>query len=181
MMAKRAALGFKSHTGWAAVVAVAGGEVVLKGRVEMASTFASGAVFHAGQELPLENAKALIHSSEAKFEAKARQAISGLLAELGALDCEVIGAGIIAGSPKPLPPVEAILRSHALVHAAEGELYRRMIARGCEGCGIPVKWVALKGPGARADSIAAMGKKSGRPWAADQKEAALAALIALET
>lgn len=172
----RAALGFKTHTGWAAVVAVAGGEVLLKRRIEMARDFATGAVFHAGQELPFEKAKALIESSEARFVAIARDSIEGLLGELRG--CEVVGSGIVAGNPKPLPPLDAILKSHALVHAAEGELYRRVVARACEACRIPARMVALKN-GGHAAEIAAMGKKSGRPWAADQKEAALAALLVL--
>lgn len=174
---KRAALGFKTHTGRAAAVAVAGGEVVLKREIEMANTFETGAVFHAGQELPFEKAKALIASSETRFVALAREAIAAIVGELR--DCDVVASGIVAGNPKPLPPLEAILKSHALVHAAEGELYRRVVARASEACRIPARMIALKDAGHAAE-IAAMGKKSGRPWAADQKQAALAALLALD-
>ena len=174
---KRAALGFKTHTGWAAVVAVAGGEVLLKRRIDMARDFATGAVFHAGQELPLERAKALIETSEARFVSLARDAIASIVEELQGYD--VVASSIVAGNPKPLPPLEAILKSHPLVHAAEGALYRRVISRASEACRIPAQTIALKNAG-HASEIAAMGKKSGRPWAADQKEAALAALIALD-
>ncbi|MCA1828471.1 MAG: hypothetical protein LC689_16225 [Myxococcales bacterium] len=179
-MARRAALGFKSHTGWAAAVAIAGGEVVLKRRIDMAHDFATGAVFHAGQEMPLEKAKALIESSEERFVSIARAAIAAIVAELRGAGCEVAACGIAAGNPKPLPPLESILRSHALVHAAEGELYRRAIGRACAACGIQATRVAAGNAGALAARIATLGRASGRPWAADQKEAALAALIALE-
>ena len=175
-MARRAALGFKTHTGWAAAVAIAGGEAILKRRIDMARDFKTGAVFHVAQEMPVETARTLVRSSEAKFESIARDAIRALLDELGAAGFEVVASGIIAGSPKPLPPLESILRSHALVHAAEGDLYRRMIARACEACAIPVRMVPASAIGAHASQIAAIGKASGRPWAADQKESALAAL-----
>jgi hypothetical protein len=187
----RTALGFKTHTGWAAVVAVAGREVVAKRRIELATDFRTGAVFHAGQELPFAEAKELISSSQGRFEAKAVEAIAAIVEELRASGCEVIGSVIIGGNPKPLPPLESILKSHALVHAAEGELYRHVIAAASEACRIPAALVPAKELAKRAARavgisaaeltarIAAMGKASGRPWAADQKESALAAVVAL--
>ncbi len=187
----RAALGFKTHTGWAAVVVIAGREVVAKGRIDLATDFRTGAVFHVGQELPLAQAQELISSSQARFEAKARDAIAALVEELRAAGCEVIGSGIVAGNPRPLPPLESVLKSHALVHAAEGQLYRQVIAIASEACSIPAALVPAKALTSRAAQameisapeltarIAAMGKASGKPWAADQKESALAALVAL--
>jgi hypothetical protein len=187
----RTALGFKTHTGWAAVVAVAGREVVAKRRIDLATDFRTGAVFHVGQELPLPQAQELISSSQARFEAKARDAIAAIVEELRAKECEVIGSAIIAGNPKPLPPIESVLKSHALVHAAEGQLYRHVFAAASEACRIPAALVPAKELASRAARamgisaaeltarIAAMGKASGRPWAADHKESALAALVAL--
>jgi hypothetical protein len=78
-----------------------------------------------------------------------------------------------------------------LVHAAEGELYRRVLVRACEACGIralpiPAKEIELRAAGALGIApaglparLAALGKHAGRPWARDQKESALAAWIAL--
>ena len=187
----RAALGFKTHTGWAAVVAIAGREVVAKRRIDLAKDFRTGAVFHAGQELPFAQAQALISSSQRRFEDKARDAIAALVDELRAKGCDVIGSGVVAGNPKPLPPLESVLKSHALVHAAEGQLYRQVMATACEACRIPATLVPAKELAARAARaleisaaeltarMAAMGKASGKPWAADQKEASLAALVVL--
>ena len=63
-----AALGFKAHTGWAAVVALAGPplepEVALKRRVEIEARFEAGAVYHTAQGLAFAEADALIRSSE---------------------------------------------------------------------------------------------------------------------
>ncbi|HEY6101169.1 MAG TPA: hypothetical protein VIW03_17160, partial [Anaeromyxobacter sp.] len=87
--ARRAALGFSSHIGWSAVVAMAGPPdapgVVAKRRVEMAATFRVGAVYHVGQGLPLAEAEALVLSSEQKFEATARAGIAAIAAELRGL------------------------------------------------------------------------------------------------
>ena len=187
----RAALGFKTHTGWAAVVAIAGREVVAKRRIDLVTDFRAGAVFHAGQELPFAQAQALISSSQRRFEGMARDAIAALADELRAAGCDLRGSGIVAGNLKPLPPLESVLKSHALVHAAEGQLYRQVFATASEACRIPAAMVPAKELAARAARaielsaaeltarIAAMGKASGKPWAADQKEAALAALVVL--
>jgi hypothetical protein len=193
--AGRAALGFSPHIGWAAVVAISGSHdapsVVAKRRIDMATTFDTGAVYHVGQALPPARAEALVRSSERTFAAAARASIAALAAELRDRGLEPIASAVPRGSAKPLPPLEAILRSHALVHAAEGELYRRVLARASEACGIPAAFVpakSLQALAARAAGIpekrivsilAVIGKASGKPWARDQKLAALAAWFAL--
>ncbi len=165
--------------------------VVAKRRVEMAATFDVGAVYHVGQGLPFAKAEAFILSSERTFEATARASIAAIAAELRGLGLEPIASAVVAGGAKPLPPLEAILRSHALVHAAEGELYRRVLARASAACSIPATFVPAKDLPARAaraagiperriaSKLAEIGKASGKPWARDQKDAALAAWIAL--
>ena len=193
--ARRAAIGFSSHTGRAAAVVIAGPRdapsVVAKRSVVMATTFDTGAVYHMGQKLPVDRAEELVRSSEETFVAAARAAIAALAAELRGEGLEPVASAVVAGGKRPLPPLEAILKSHALVHAAEGELYRRVLARASEACAIPVAFVpatdlparvgdAAGIPSKRVVSILAeVGKASGKPWARDQKEAALAAWLAL--
>jgi hypothetical protein len=87
--------------------------------------------------------------------------------------------------------LEAILRSHPLIHAAEGELYREAVARASEELGMRVLRIpardlqtrAAKALGMDANALrarlAALGKASGRPWGAEQRECALAAWMAL--
>jgi hypothetical protein len=191
----RAALGFSVHTGWAAVVAVGGPPaapvLLAKGRIDVATTFDEGAVFHAAQELPIEKARALVARSEARFAARARTELDAFVARLGA---PVAGAGLAAPAAKALPPFESIVRSHPLVHAAEGELYRRVFAAaassvvGAPPPRIPPATLAARtaaalgvAPAHVAGHLAAMGKASGKPWAADQKHAALAAWLGLLT
>ena len=120
-MKARVALGFSVHIGKAAVVAVGGTaaapEILGKAALQVATTFEEGAVFHMGQELPLDEARALIRDSEVRFAERARIQLAAFVAQLGA---RVVAAGMVAAPPKTLPPIESILKAHPLVHAAEG-------------------------------------------------------------
>jgi hypothetical protein len=190
-----AAIGMRPHVGWAAVVALAGPpsgpEVVARRRIEMATAFDEGAVYHVGRELPLPRAEALLRSSEERFLRTAREALAALAEELRAAGCSAVASAVVSGEGRPLPPLEAILRSHPLVHAAEGEFYRQVLVRASEACRIPALLVPARGIPARAARalgvpeerlgarLAALGRAAGRPWARDQKESALAAWIAL--
>jgi len=191
----RAALGFKAHTGWAAVVAVAGPKaapvVVAKRRIEMAASFDEAAVYHAGRALPLADAEALLRAFEPKALRAAGEAIGALVGELRASGHDVVASAVVAGSAKPLPALDAILASHALVHTAEGELFRRTLGRASDALHVPASFVPAKDlerraaaaigipQAALAGRLAAIGKASGKPWGQDQKESALAALCVL--
>jgi hypothetical protein len=186
------ALGLKPRTGRAVVVVVAGPneapEILGKAQIQVAFTFEEGAVFHTGQELPLEQAQALVREAEVRFAEKAHAELGAFLAGLGA---RVVAAAMAAPAVKSLPDVATILRSHALVHAAEGELYRRVFAAAAAAEGPLPARVAAEELGRRTAAaagltpakvtarLAAMGKAAGRPWTVHEKEAALAAWLAL--
>ena len=151
----------------------------------------AAAVYHAAQGMDVSKAEALIRASEQEFERAARVAIAAIAAELRTKGLEPVASAVVGNDAKPLPALDAILRSHALVHAAEGRLFRSIVARACEACGIrailvPAKELSRHAMGALATSeaemkarLTALGKASGRPWAQDEKESALAAFIAL--
>jgi hypothetical protein len=188
----RATLGFRVHTGWAVVVAVGGSpgspRVVGKTRIDVASSFDEGAVFHVAQALPIEGASALVRAAEVRFTERARAALATFAERLSA---RIVAAGMAAPAAKPLPPLDAIVKSHARVHAAEGELYRRVFGEAAASLGarparVPPEDLAPRAaaalgiaPAALAARLAEMGRESGKPWAADQKQAALAAWLAL--
>jgi hypothetical protein len=189
------AIGLKTHTGWAAAVALAGPpaapEIVAKRRIDLALTFDEGAVYHKGQELLPADAEAFIRSSEERLTGLAREALRALAVEVRAARGEPEQTVVVGGSGRPLPPLASILKSHPLVHAAEAELYRRVLLRASEASGIPARQVpgaelaalaaaALGGsPAALAARLAALGRASGRPWTQDQREAAMAAWCGL--
>ena len=188
----RAALGFSVHIGKAAVVAVGGPvdapEILAKAVVQVATTFEEGAVFHMGQELPLDEARALIRDSEVRFT-NARATSSRRSSRSSARASSP--PAWWRRRPRRCRRIESILKAHPLVHAAEGELYRRVFSEAAASLGaaparVPADALARRAaaaagltPAKLAARLAAMGKASGKPWAADQKQAALAAWLAL--
>ncbi len=185
-----AVLGLKVRTGKAAVIALAGPAaepvVIGKGMIQVAFSFEEGAVFHAAQELSLAKARAHVERSEARFTKLAEKELGAFVKALGA---NVVAARQAAPVVKPQPRLEQIVKSHPLVHTAEIELYRRVFTAACEALGLslervdepPKRVAAALGwtPARVAKQLAVIGKASGRPWAAEQKEAALAAWCAL--
>jgi hypothetical protein len=99
---------------------------------------------------------------------------------------------VLVGSGMPAWSTEEILAVHFRMHKAEGELFRDALVAGARACGLALATLpdksaldaAAKALGithARLDSaIAGLGKSVGAPWGKDQKEAAAAALVALE-
>jgi len=184
------ALGLKARTGSAALVALAGAadapRIVAKTRIVMATTFETGAVYHAAQELSLAAAEAHVAKSARTFEALAVKALQALRTELGA-DFFWTGGALVAAPAKPALPLVQIIAAHPRVHAAEGELYRRVVERAAVACGLKMVRVApteLVAQAARAaglrppeveGGLAALGKASGPPWTKEEKECALAA------
>jgi hypothetical protein len=86
-----------------------------------------------------------------------------------------------------------VLASHALIHAAEGELFREVLIDGAHACGLALTTLPdktaldaaaqrLRIPRAQLDAqLVALGKSVGPPWGQHQKEAAAAALVALQS
>lgn len=189
---RRAALGFTVRTGRVIVVALAAPveapEILAKARIDVATTFDEGAVFHSAQKLPLEKARTFVEESEDRFVERARTALGAFIA---GLDAKIVATAMAAPARKSLPPFASILKAHPLLHAAEGELYRRVFTEGAAAVGprpdrigpdtLAKSTASALGlaPATLAAQLATMGKAAGRPWAADQKQAALAAWLAL--
>lgn len=196
-MAIPAALGFTLHTGWAALVAVAGEpgrlEVLLRRRIELLPPGNSVPrfVYHEAAKLPAHQATELVQHARAAAQVPARIAVKDVLDHLRARDFTVKAAGIPSGSKPVLSDLSAVLRSHPAIHTAEGALFQQAVTSACEGCGLDVisprrgeVWVhaatawGLKETGLRKQ-IDALRKSAGAPWATDQKTATAFALLAL--
>jgi hypothetical protein len=190
-MAKRAALGFSVHTGWAVMVAVGSTDravldrrriVLISGEDRDRPRF----VFHAASKLPFEPAERLVADSTELAYANALAELRSAMQEL-----DVVSCGIITGGRPLTASLESILRSHALIHTAEGVLFREALRRACEALGIAAVQVRsreLRGRGAAAvgvaegkmdDHLAAVGRATGKPWGKDHRDAFVAAAIAL--
>jgi len=98
---------------------------------------------------------------------------------------------MLLASGRALPALPKILASHALVHTAEGEFFRKIVSEACQSCRIPVVGVRERELGERANAtfgkatarirrhISGLGKTVGAPWTQNEKAAALAALMVL--
>lgn len=185
----------RAHTGWATLVAVAGPlrtpRILYRSRLELCDGAFPRFVYHHAQEAPIAEARKLTQVAETLSRRAAEIALAGAVAKLAAEGHRVTGAIVLVSRSQTTPALETILASHALIHAAEGVLYRSALVAGCESGKIPVRtvperelWQAaekslrLKQPSLQ-DLLAELGRAAGRPWAQDQQLAALAALIAL--
>lgn len=138
--------------------------------------------YHAAAEagLSVADAAELIDRCAAAATVAAERALADIAAALRLTGHELVACGI-AGTVKHLPPLPNILRSHPLLHSAEGELARAAIAGAAARLHLRVLHVPprIVPPPEVASMIADLGRVAGPPWAADQKTAARAALAAL--
>ena len=158
-----------------------GVEVVFRRRIEIADAAIRGSKqpFHAAEPLPFAEAEQFLERCKASTEGLAREAMQGLLKELREKGYEATRCSVLLAAGRPLPALEAILASHALIHTAEGEFYRNAMIEASEHCGLPVAGVKERELVERCEEqlgrIADLGRTIGPPWTQDQKYAALAA------
>jgi len=191
----KVAFGFKAHSGWAALVVLAEGDgeliVIDRRRVELVEELWAKQPYHAAEELELDEAHDLVKRG---IDAAHRIALSEMKAALKRerdRRNDVVGCSVLVGSPMPDWNADQILAVHFRMHKAEGALFQNALVRAAEKCKLNTLPVlekelmvqASSQLGMRSDlleqNIAALGKPIGAPWAKDQKDAALIALMAL--
>lgn len=196
-MTRKAAIGLRVHSGWAALVAVGGTvdapEVIARRRIEIADPKIRGSKqpFHAAEPLEFPEAKAHIEHCRRSTQKLALDALEAAIQALRDRQAKVVGCGIVLASGRELPELEAILKSHALIHTAEGEFFRQALMDAAIHCGLPVLGVKEKelfergtanlriSPEELAERAALLGKPIGAPWTQDQKFATIVAWMAL--
>jgi hypothetical protein len=196
---KQAAVGFRVHSGWSAVVTVClekGAPVVLhRKRVHLVDTFTYTfrQPYHTAGKMELAEARKFVSHVRAKARDLAYRAIHGLKAELEALGYQLNRSVLLLASGRPLPELEKILASHALIHTADGELFRESLLHASERCGLAavcIKERELLEQAANAFRVprpsllkraTELGRPFGPPWSQDEKFATLAAWFAART
>ncbi len=193
--ATRAALGFRAHSGWTALVVVAGSRrspaVIDRGRIELVAPGIPKQPYHAAEKLDLKEAEKLVGHCAKTAGRLARQAVRAVVDDLREKGYDAVGSGIVLASGRPATTLAATLASHALIHTAEGELFRNALASASEHWGLSVTGVRereLYKRGATEFHVAAdelrlrvseMGRALGSPWTQDEKQATLVAWLAL--
>jgi hypothetical protein len=194
----KVAFGLRAHSGWAALVALGAerGELRVVDRcrlelVEPGDAEWAKAPYHAAEGLEPDDARELVARGIASARRIAACELGAAAARARSAGHEVTVCGLLAGAGMPDWSVAEVLAVHFRMHKAEGELFRDALARAAEAqrlslVAIPERQLAaeaerrLRTPASQiARQLAQLGKAAGRPWAKDQKDAALAAWVAL--
>jgi hypothetical protein len=194
---KDAALGFRAHSGWTALVALSvskGSPLVLeRQRVHLVEvfTYEFRQPYHTAEKMPHAEARAFISRVLAEAKRLAYRAIDGLQSGLRERGYELSRCGLLLASGRPLPGLEKILASHALIHTADGGLFREALLHASARCGLPVVSIKERELLDRAEQtfrlkpadltrrITELGRPLGPPWSQDEKFASLVAWLAL--
>ena len=189
------AFGLKAHSGWAAliVLGIDKGDllVVDRRRIELVEEEWQKQPYHAAEELPTNEARRVVQGGVKSACRISRKEIAAAVKRAEKLGHRIVGCGVLMGQPMPDWTVEQILAVHFRMHKAEGVLFREALAQAAienkvRLVSVPEKELpefALNALGVAADKLEArlaeLGKSVGAPWGRDQKDSAMAAMLAL--
>jgi hypothetical protein len=194
---KQAALGFRAHSGWTALIAVCvdrGSPAVLaRRRVHLVETFTYEfrQPYHTAKKMPPDEGREFISRMQEEARRLAYRAIRDVQSELQRQGLKLTRCGLLLASGKALPGLDKILASHALIHTADGELFREALLHASARCGLrdfrvkerEVLDLAGRAFRLKPDDIMCrvteLGRSLGSPWSQDEKFATMAAWLAL--
>jgi len=139
---KNAAVGFRPHSGWTALVAVSlerGKPVVLlRESVHLAKTFnyAFRQPYHTAAKAPLEEGRAFIAQVRDEARQLACRALRQVQTKLSHAEYRLTCSGHLQGAGRALPDLEKILAAHPLIHTAEGEFFREVLLHASKEIGL---------------------------------------------
>jgi hypothetical protein len=193
---KHAAVGFRVHSGWTAMVALAvtkgSPAILVRRRVNLVQmfTYEFRQPYHTAEKLPPPEARAFVVRVRSEARQLALRAMRELQTELRNQGYSLTGFGLLLSSGRPLPAFTKILAAHSLIHTADGELFREALLRAAARTGL--KPMAIREreladsasralhrkPADLARRISDLGRSLGPPWSRDEKSAALVAWLA---
>ena len=183
----KVAFGLKAHSGWAALVGVGerDGDVAMtdRRRIDLVDEVWQKQPYHAAVHLQTDAARDTVARGIEAARKGAVRELRAAIARAGQQHHDVSACGVLVGSPMPDWSVDEILAVHFRMHKAEGALFRDVLLQAAATCGLRPVAVPEKQSGidrTLQHTIAALGKSAGPPWGKDQKDAVLAALIALK-
>ena len=194
---KEAAVGFRVHSGWTAAVVVTiekgAPSVVAKQRPHLVETFsyALRQPYHTAEKMAIGEAREFVARVQEEARHLAYRAICGLQSDSEVQGIKLTRGCLLLASGRALPALDRILASHALIHTADGELFREAILHACARCRLKTESIREKEllelaakvlriqPAALLRRVTQLGKPLGSPWSQDEKFATLAAWLAL--
>jgi hypothetical protein len=193
MAAQSAAFGFSAHSGWAAMVVLGSAAsnlgVLARSRVELIDDNdpESKQPYHAVESLCVEEASGRLRGYLEVAVSLAYAAIETRREAVTQRGYQVKSVGIIESAGRKEGSLSSILKSHALIHAAEGDHFRNALSAAAQGLGLRVSRIQARELEDHAvsqlrlplksmlDTVNDLGRQVGPPWGADQKKAALLA------
>ncbi len=194
----RVAFGLKAHSGWSSLVVLgavdAGYQVIDRRRVELVeegSASWAAQPYHAAERSDPDEAPDIVRRG---IEAARRVAVKEMQAAVKRSresKHDIVACAVLVPEPMPDWSTAAILSVHFRMHKAEGVLFPDALARAADACGLNLVAVREKSLWEEAekklaiasstlmDGIVTLGKAAGPPWGKDQKNATLAAMLAL--
>ncbi len=185
---RKAALGIRVKSGRAIAVLVAGSASSIDVRVRSTLALSDSEdptthqPYHSGFG-QLEENRAVLDGRIALVGRAARTSVAALLRDCRAMDADIIGAGLVVGS---VTEPDSIANPHIRAHALEGRLFRTVVEEALAADGVTSRVVIERSAYATASTllkrseaelkraVTALGGGVHRPWAADEKLAALA-------
>jgi hypothetical protein len=167
--------------------------VLARERVHLVETFTYKfrQPYHTAKKLSPDEGRAFVARVQSEARRLAYRAIRDFQDSLQAQGYRLTRCGLVLASGRPLPRLAQILASHALIHTADGELFRGALLHAGARCGFGSTTVREKEmlseasrtlrlkPDNLARRIADLGRGIGPPWSQDEKFASLVAWMAL--
>jgi len=188
------AIGLRAKTARAIVVVLGGPAdlptVLLKDEISLIDpkVAATAQPYHQVMDLPWEQSELAVRKYETRIERVAARELKTLIQKMTTSSRKVAGVGILGAPDRDL---KRIGNSHIRAHAAEGVLFRRVLAVGAEANGL--KFHTFSDRNFDEATAVKLGAKYSRikrslsglkasvapPWRNDEKQAALAAWLML--
>ena len=166
-------------------------EVVDRRRIELVKEEWQKQPYHAAEGLASSEARRVVERGVKSAYRTARKEIASAVRRAERDGYHVVGCGVLMGESMPEWSVDQVLAVHFRMHKAEGVLFREALAQGAVENGLNVFRVPEKhlyefatresGDTDLRQKVVDLGKSIGAPWGRDQKDATVAALLALKS
>ena len=190
---KRAAIGLRVHSGWTALVALSVEDglplILSRQRIQLVKTFSYTfrQPYHTAARMDRLDADKFVDDVRSEAEGLSQSGLAAVQTELKVLGYRLDLGCLLLASGRKLPELEKILLSHALIHTADGELFRSALRVASSRCKLRLTCIReqdllqtctkcfSRRPARLLSEVTKLGKGIGAPWSQDEKFATLAA------
>jgi len=194
---KSAALGFRVHSGWTSLIALALENnqpiVLTRQRPHLVATFSYTfrQPYHTAEKMALAEVRTFLDQQRSEARKLALEALRSAQTEVMQQGYKLTRAALLLASGRPLPELPKILASHSIIHTADGEFFREALLHACAHADLAVTKIKdselqaiacttlRRKPSDLTRFVNDLGKPLGSPWTQDEKFATLAAWLAL--